>query len=37
MQGITTFLWFDTEAEEAATYHTSLLTDGTITHLDHFG
>jgi predicted 3-demethylubiquinone-9 3-methyltransferase (glyoxalase superfamily) len=37
MQGITTFLWFDTEAEEAARFYTSLFSDGTITHVDHFG
>jgi predicted 3-demethylubiquinone-9 3-methyltransferase (glyoxalase superfamily) len=37
MQRITTFLWFDTEAEEAATYYTSIFDDGKITNVRHYG
>jgi predicted 3-demethylubiquinone-9 3-methyltransferase (glyoxalase superfamily) len=38
MQGITTFLWFDTEAEEAATFYTSVFPDDSrITTIDHYG
>jgi predicted 3-demethylubiquinone-9 3-methyltransferase (glyoxalase superfamily) len=33
MQKITTFLWFDTEAEEAATYYTSIFDNSRITHV----
>lgn len=34
---ITTFLWFDTEAEQAARFYTSLFDDGRITLVDHYG
>ena len=37
MPTISTFLWFDTQAEEAATFYTSLFDDGKITHVDHYG
>ena len=37
MQRITTFLWFDTEAEEAANYYTSIFDDGKITRVKHYG
>jgi predicted 3-demethylubiquinone-9 3-methyltransferase (glyoxalase superfamily) len=37
MQDLTPFLWFDTEAEEAATYYTSIFDDGKITHISHAG
>jgi predicted 3-demethylubiquinone-9 3-methyltransferase (glyoxalase superfamily) len=37
MPELTTFLWFDTEAEEAATYYTSLFDDGKILHVRHYG
>lgn len=34
---ITTFLWFDDEAEEAARFYTSLFDDGRIVQVDHYG
>ena len=37
MTSVTTFLWFDTEAEEAASYYTSLFDDGNITEVRHSG
>jgi predicted 3-demethylubiquinone-9 3-methyltransferase (glyoxalase superfamily) len=37
MQKITTWLWFDTEAEEAAEYYTSLFPDSRITEVSHYG
>lgn len=37
MQGLTTFLWFDTQAEEAATYYTSVFDDGKIRHVAYSG
>jgi predicted 3-demethylubiquinone-9 3-methyltransferase (glyoxalase superfamily) len=37
MQGLATFLWFDTAAEEAANYYTSVFDDGRITHIAHYG
>ena len=37
MQVLKPFLWFDTQAEEAATYYTSLFDDGKITHVEHYG
>jgi len=37
MQDVTPFLWFDTEAEEAATYYTSIFDDGKITDIIHAG
>lgn len=36
-QKITPFLWFDTEAEEAATFYTGLFPDGRIVRLTRFG
>ncbi len=33
MQKITPFLWFDTEAEEAARFYTSLFKNSSITHV----
>jgi predicted 3-demethylubiquinone-9 3-methyltransferase (glyoxalase superfamily) len=37
MQGITTFLWFDTQAEEAANYYTSIFKDAKITKVSYYG
>ncbi len=37
MQKITPCLWFDTQAEEAATYYTSLFEDSRITGVTHYG
>ena len=37
MQKITTWLWFDTEAEEAAEYYTSVFPDSRITDVSRFG
>jgi len=37
MQKITTWLWFDTEAEEAAEYYTSIFPDSRITDVSHYG
>jgi len=37
MQKITTWLWFDTEAEEAAQFYTSLFRDSRITEVAHYG
>jgi predicted 3-demethylubiquinone-9 3-methyltransferase (glyoxalase superfamily) len=37
MQRITTFLWFDTQAEEAANYYASIFDDGRITNVSHYG
>jgi len=37
MHGITTCLWFDTQAEEAAKHYTSIFSDGRITHVDYYG
>lgn len=37
MHDISTFLWFDTEAEEAAAFYTSLFDDGKINYVDHYG
>ena len=37
MQKITTWLWFDTEAEEAATFYTSVFPDARITDVSHYG
>lgn len=36
-QKVMTCLWFDTEAEEAAAYYTSLLPDSRITGTSHYG
>ena len=37
MQKITTSLWFDTEAEEAAAFYTSLFDDSRIVTVTHYG
>jgi predicted 3-demethylubiquinone-9 3-methyltransferase (glyoxalase superfamily) len=37
MQGLTTCLWFDTQAEEAANYYTSVFDDGKITQVTRYG
>ena len=37
MQKITTWLWFDTEAEEAAEFYTSVFPDARITDIAHYG
>jgi predicted 3-demethylubiquinone-9 3-methyltransferase (glyoxalase superfamily) len=37
MQKITTWLWFDTEAEEAAAFYTSVFPDARITDVSHYG
>jgi predicted 3-demethylubiquinone-9 3-methyltransferase (glyoxalase superfamily) len=37
MNELNTFLWFDDQAEEAATFYVSLLDDGRITLIDHYG
>jgi predicted 3-demethylubiquinone-9 3-methyltransferase (glyoxalase superfamily) len=37
MQRISTFLWFDRQAEEAAQLYTSLFDGARITHVDHYG
>ncbi len=36
-QKITTFLWFDDQAEEAAALYTSLFPDSRITHVQRYG
>jgi predicted 3-demethylubiquinone-9 3-methyltransferase (glyoxalase superfamily) len=36
-QKITPWLWFDTEAEEAAAFYTSLFPDSRITAVTHYG
>ena len=37
MKGITPNLWFDTEAEEAAKFYTSVFEDSRITDISHYG
>ena len=37
MQKITTFLWFNDQAEEAAQFYTSLFKNSKITSLTHYG
>ena len=37
MQKITPNLWFDTEAEEAANFYTSIFKDSEITDVSHYG
>lgn len=37
MQKISTWLWFDTEAEEAAEFYTSIFPDSHITDVSHYG
>ena len=34
---ITPFLWFDSEAEEAATFYTGIFPDSKITHVSRYG
>ncbi|HSW87786.1 MAG TPA: VOC family protein [Candidatus Saccharimonadales bacterium] len=36
MQKITPFLWFDKQAEEAASFYTSVFKDGKITHVSRY-
>jgi len=37
MQKITPFLWFDTQAEEAANFYTSLFKNSKITNINRYG
>ena len=37
MEKLTTWLWFDTEAEEAAQFYTSVFPDSRITDVSHYG
>jgi predicted 3-demethylubiquinone-9 3-methyltransferase (glyoxalase superfamily) len=37
MQKITTWLWFDTEAEEAAEFYTSVFPDSRVTDVSYYG
>lgn len=37
MRGFTTCLWFDTEAEDAANFYTSVFDDGKIHQVLHYG
>ena len=37
MHAISTFLWFDTEAEEAAQFYTSVFPNSRIVHVSHYG
>lgn len=37
MQKITTFLWFDSQAEEAANFYTSIFKNSKIVSLTHYG
>ena len=37
MTGITPFLWFDTEAEEAANFYVSIFEDSAITSVSRYG
>jgi predicted 3-demethylubiquinone-9 3-methyltransferase (glyoxalase superfamily) len=37
MQKVTTWLWFDTEAEEAAEFYTSVFPDSRITDVSYYG
>jgi predicted 3-demethylubiquinone-9 3-methyltransferase (glyoxalase superfamily) len=37
MKQIVTFLWFDTEGEEAAKYYTSIFPNSKITDVTHYG
>ena len=37
MQKVTTWLWFDTEAEEAAEFYTSTFPDSRITDVSRYG
>jgi predicted 3-demethylubiquinone-9 3-methyltransferase (glyoxalase superfamily) len=37
MPELTTFLWYDNEAEEAARFYTSLFDDGEVLRVRHYG
>ena len=37
IRGITPFLWFDHQAEEAARFYVSLFDNSRITHVSHYG
>lgn len=37
MQKLTTWLWFDTEAEEAAAFYTSIFPDSRVTDVSRYG
>ena len=37
IRSITPFLWFDRQAEEAATFYVSLFDNSRITHVSHYG
>lgn len=37
VRAITPFLWYQTQAEEAADFYVSLFPDSRITHLSHYG
>jgi predicted 3-demethylubiquinone-9 3-methyltransferase (glyoxalase superfamily) len=37
MEKLTTWLWFDTEAQEAAEFYTSVFPDSRITEVSHYG
>jgi len=37
MQKITTFLWFDTQAEEAAQHYTSIFDDSRVVNVQRYG
>jgi len=37
MQKMTTWLWFDTEAEEAAEFYTSVFPDSRMTDVSRYG
>lgn len=37
MQKVITYLWFDTEAEEAAEFYTSIFENSKITHVQRYG
>jgi predicted 3-demethylubiquinone-9 3-methyltransferase (glyoxalase superfamily) len=37
MQKITTFLWFDSQAEEAAQHYTSIFDDSRVLHVQRYG
>ena len=37
MQKITTFLWFDNQAEEAANFYTSIFKNSKILNISHYG
>ena len=36
-QKVSTCLWFDTEAEEAAKFYTSLFANSRVTNVTHYG